>query len=269
MEHTEAPEIFKLGKEQQVAGNVEGIDYHIVPENMKLLSTEKLHDLTAKHPRRLQQTVMMHSIDSFIEYYKRFATETSTVFFDLNQSCVTAVLDYHKNPNEPAFNLHKALYKFPTTKEWIKWTMCSDKNMDQEEFANFIEENSFEIVDPAPDQMLEITSTLKVKKDLNFKSSVRLQDGQTQYVYEETIQGTAGGAGQLTIPDKMKLQIQPFANGPAYNLEARFRHRIANQKLTMKYILIRPHRAAENAQLDIFEKVKKEMEKGQLLLGEW
>jgi uncharacterized protein YfdQ (DUF2303 family) len=137
--------------------------------------------------------------------------------------------------------------------------------MSQMEFALFIEDNLKEIDEPNGAQMLEIAASLKASTDVDFKSNIRLDNGEVQFNYTETINGQAGVSGQLTIPEKIKLIIKPFLNGHPYVMEARFRYRVAQGGLTMWYTLIRPHVVQQDAVDQVIEQVTEGMERGQLL----
>ena len=75
--------------------------------------------------------------------------------------------------------------------------------------------------------------------------------------YQEEIQGSAGAAGQLTIPQKIKIALKIFrGDSAAYAIEANFRYRVKEGKLTMWYELIRPHLAKDDAVKNIVSIIK-------------
>jgi uncharacterized protein YfdQ (DUF2303 family) len=186
---------------------------------------------------------------------------------DDESSTFLAVLDYHDSPTQPAWKGHKATYQCPKTKEWNNWQKSNNEKMSQGEFALFIEDNMREIVEPNGAAMLEIASSLKAKNDVDFKSAIRLDNGQVQFNYSETVNGQAGVQGQLSIPEKIKLIMSPFLQGAAYEIEARFRYRITPNGLSMWYTLIRPHVFVEDAFKDVCAAITEKMAKGQLVHG--
>src|SRR5690606_12414651 len=115
--------------------------------------------------------------------------------------------------------------------------------------------------------MLEIASSLKATNNADFKSAIRLDNGQMQFTYNETVNGQAGVTGQLSIPEKIKLIVSPFLQGSAYEIEARFRYRISPTGRMRWYTLIRPHVFAEDAFKDVCAAVADKMDKGQLVHG--
>ena len=123
-----------------------------------------------------------------------------------------------------------------------------------------------EISEPDGETMLEIATNLHAKKDVEFAASKNLDNGQTQLTYNETINGSAG-RGNLEIPKKITLTIQPFTNGPAYTIMARFRYRINSGALQMWYTLDNPHLVIEDAVKEAAEKIKTGITTGMMVMG--
>ena len=94
---------------------------------------------------------------------------------------------------------------------------------------------------------------------------IRLDNGQVQLRYEETVDGRAGVAGNLEIPEKIELSLRPFHGGAPYKMEARFRYRIQPSGLAMWYSLIRPHLVHEDATKEVLGIISEGMTKGHIL----
>lgn len=273
LETTAAPQPFdfaaavEIGKRQVIKTDHRGVPVFVVPMDMKVETLSSLVNEQLERPYRLNQMVKLITAESFIEYFNRFATDSSTIFVDDENSTFLALLDYHDSPSLPAWKGHKATYQCPKTKEWNNWQAANNQKMEQEDFALFIEDNMREIIDPDGAAMLEIASSLKAKKNVDFESAVRLDNGQVQFTFRETIDGQAGVTGQLNIPEKIKLIMSPFLQGAAYEIEARFRYRITQKGLVMWYTLIRPHVFVEDAFKDVCSAITEKMAKGQLVHG--
>ncbi|MGE4078916.1 MAG: DUF2303 family protein [Reyranella sp.] len=134
---------------------------------------------------------------------------------------------------------HRAVYDCPASEEWKIWTAFNGKARAQPEFARFLEDNLPDVIAPPSADMLRIAMTLQVKKDVNFESDLRLDNGQAQLRYEETIRGTTRN-GDLVIPDQFTISIPVFEGTPRVPIQARLRYRLADQKLSMWYDLVRP-----------------------------
>lgn len=237
-----------LGQPTQAAGLAYPIS--LVPDNLTIKGLEE--HLPA--PTRIRERLHLLDADTFIAYVNRFASSASVVFCNGPEGrTFTAVLDYHQ-PDQPSWGNHRASYQCPTTVEWGRWRQADRKKLTQAEFAEFIEDNVKDIVQPdgnlaAPTaaDMLEISRTLEAKKNISFRQGTRLDNGQVQLTYNEQIDGRAGEAGQLSIPEQFFVAVKPFLGGDAFCVPARFRYRIAEGRLIMWYELVRPDKVLEEA----------------------
>lgn len=237
-----------LGQPTQAAGLAYPIS--LVPDSLRIEDLEK--HLPA--PTRIRERLQLLDADTFIAYVNRFATEATAVFCNGPEGrTFTAVLDYHQ-PGHPSWGNHKASYQCPTTVEWGRWRAADRKKLTQAEFAEFIEDNVKDIVQPdgmptAPNaaDMLEISRTLEAKKNISFRQGTRLDNGQVQLTYNEQIDGRAGETGQLSIPEQFFVAVKPFLGGDAFCVPARFRYRITEGRLVMWYELVRPDKVLEEA----------------------
>lgn len=217
------------------------------------VSVESLEHLLPA-PTRTRQKLTVLDAGSFIDYVNRFANSATAVFCNGPEGrTFSAVIDYHQ-PDSPAWRDHIATYRCPTTIEWGRWKESDRKRMDQATFAEFIEENVKDITQPeneanAPGaaDMLEISRTLEAKKNITFRQGTRLDNGQVQLTYNEEIDGRAGEAGQLRIPEQFFIAVKPFLGGDAFCVPARFRYRIQEGRLQMWFELVRPDKVLEEA----------------------
>lgn len=221
----------------------------LVPHGVSLEGLEK--HLPA--PTRTRQRLNVLDAETFIEYVNRFADAGTAVFCNGPEGrTFIAVFDYHM-PDQPAWGEHLATYRCPTTVEWGRWKEQDRKRMDQATFAEFIEDNVKDIVQPdgqpapTPADMLEISRTLEAKKNISFRQGTRLDNGQVQLTYNEQIDGRAGETGQLNIPEQFFIGVKPFLGGDAFCVPARFRYRIQEGRLVMWYELVRADKVLEEA----------------------
>jgi len=208
-------------------------------------------------PTRIIKTINVSEATSFIDYWQTFATDASVILADLNSQKFTAVFDYHQ-PGKPAWESHKCVLVSCYSSEWQTWSGRDKKPFSQIEFAEFIESNAIDIIDPAAAVMIEVAMTLQANKKVKFNSGVRLDNGQIQLGYHEVIDGSAGAKGDLKIPDKFKLAIRIFQGGEKYEVECHLRYRINDGDLKFFYQVVRPERLLEDA----FETIKKQVQTG-------
>lgn len=209
----------------------------IVPQEF---TVKNLADLLPPPPRP-RESITLFSPKALAEYVSKFGAQNVTaIFADEPGGRYEAIMDYHE-PGKPGRGTcdHRAVYNCPASEEWKVWTGWAGKTQSQADFARHIENNLPDIVAPAPADMLRVALTLQVKKDVNFESDLRLDNGQAQLRYEETVRGTTR-AGDLTIPDQFTISIPVFEGTPRVQIGARLRYRLAEHKLTMWYELIRP-----------------------------
>jgi uncharacterized protein YfdQ (DUF2303 family) len=230
-----------------------------------------VHDLEKylSAPARAKGQPAFADVESFIRYVNKHkdvvspsgpATEAdqlqTVIFADVLASKFLAVFNHH-GADQPGWRDHKASYDCPLSKEWQTWNAANGKKWDdQEEFAFFIEQNILDIHEPVGADMLRIITTLKATKNVSFDSGIRLDNGQTQIKYHEEVTGKAGGAGEFTIPDKIKLGIPVYVGATAYEVWANFRYRLLNGgRMVMWYDLVRPHKILEDAFTKVVEQI--------------
>jgi uncharacterized protein YfdQ (DUF2303 family) len=112
--------------------------------------------------------------------------------------------------------------------------------------------------------------TLESKSDVSFRSSARLQNGQHQIRFEETITDRAGGGvqqGSFDIPNAFKLAIEPFQGVGLKSIDARFRYRVKDGALAMWYELVRPEDVLKAAFDEIVAQIRSGVSPAPVLAG--
>lgn len=228
--------------------------YTVLPADYKL---ESLEDFMPR-PLRVKQEVELHDADSFIAYVQEFGdAEVSRIFFDQEHERFQVIIDYHAANGQPAWCDHVAGFNMRRSEEFKAWVAQNKKQMGQLEFARFLEDNLTDIVEPEGATLLEIALTFWAKKDIEFSSGVRLQNGQIQFQYNEVVRGAAQ-KGTLEMPEQFVLGIPIHVGGPAYRIPVRFRWRLHEGKAIFWYEIVRPHRYIEDALKEIRERIGRE-----------
>lgn len=212
-------------------------------------------------PTRKRGTTTLNDAESFVAVVIDQKSESTRLFSTINPPTFTAV--FNGTAAGAGWGDHKAQYNAPLSPEWGAWNNADKKAMSQVDMAQFLESNMVDVVfipkadatdgKPAepgsPDgaTLLEICRSLAAKKDVEFKSAVRLGDGSTQFTYNEEVRGTASN-GTLEIPEQFSIGVPVFENGAKYRQDVRFRYRIKEGgQLVMWIELIRPHKVIEDA----------------------
>jgi uncharacterized protein YfdQ (DUF2303 family) len=216
----------------------------------------------AERPERIKGTVRVFDPDSFTSYYSRFADLDSRIFADDAKRSVTAVLDYHEandrvpragdaaavidNVTMPRWGQHRVVLEMRHSEEWSTWIGANNKQMTQQQFSEFLEQNSIDIVDPKPAAIVEIARDLSGTTEVEFGAGLRMQDGQVRFKYTEQTK-TSVGADQVTVPGEFVLGIPVFVGGNPGRVRALLRYRCKEGKLTFWYTLVRPEAYVRDA----------------------
>lgn len=200
--------------------------------------TGEIRELDTRLPARKQGTYRFGDPDDFLQYLDKHATEATELWGDDKQSTIKAVIDAHA-AGVPGHEQHIAILTLTYTDDWKAWIERDGKYSDQVSFAEFIEDHLPNFVSPSGADMLELAQSFQATNKVDFASSQRVNSGETQLVYTENVQASAGKKGALSIPDTFTIGIRVHERGPAYRVEARFRYRISGGTLTLGYRLNR------------------------------
>lgn len=221
------------------------------------------------HPERVAVHVTLLTAEDFIAYWGRFKSESSVVFGDERNATYRAIVDFHAANGTPKWCDHVATYACPKSKEWEVWTAANGKRMAQAAFAEFIEDNYPDVVKPSHAEMIQVSTNLSAKKSVQFSQATRLDNGQSQLVYQEDVRGSVESTkgGTMKVPDSFSLKLPVFLGGPSYQLEARLRYRIDDGKLQIWYDLHRPHKVVEVATQAVTQSIRKGIGEDPMFLG--
>lgn len=190
-------------------------------------------------PPRKAGTTTVRDARSWSAYFAKHSSQASEVYADSERLTVTAVLDAHAK-DEPSWGAHRLVLSLRTTDAWKQWLHNDGELLDQEAFAEFLEDHLPELLEPSAADMLEIAQSLQAASKVDFQSGIRLASGQRQFQYVETTTTKAGQKGQLTVPETFIIGLVPFEGSEGYRLTARLRYRITDRGLRMGYKLERP-----------------------------
>lgn len=187
---------------------------------------------------------------SFLTYYAKHHDESTEVYSDVEALSVTAVLDAHA-ADEARFGEHRLILSLRRTKAWQQWLALDGKLVEQDTFANFLEDQLPYLVDPDAATMLEIAQSIKATTKAEFQSSSRLQSGERKFSFVEDTKASAGAKGDLAIPETFKIAVPPFEGADAYSMTARFKYRLGGGHLALGFKLEQPEERAKAAFADV------------------
>ncbi|KAB1658991.1 DUF2303 family protein [Pseudoclavibacter sp. CFCC 11306] len=212
----------------------------------------------------------IENLDSLIAFVEKHANSTgSEIFASKLDTKITAIIDGAEGndflASEDRFGAEtfRGILDLRATQAWTDWTNISGSLLDQQEFAEFIEDHVDDIVAPAAGDVLEIAQSLQATNDVEFSSSNRLDSGETRVGYSETIKAKAGQRGELVIPRELTLALQPFEGVTELKgkvtkvaVTARFRYRLRDGQLRLGVKLIGTDRVLDQLWGQIVEELK-------------
>lgn len=231
-----------------------------LPPGWTFDSYDEERDLPA--PRRSAGTVDVYDAESFVRSVvdREVPSAFVNVYVDEDALGLVAVLndDRHDLAGWRDYRVRLALRATP---EWLHWARLDGKLVDQESFAEHVEDGLNELREPSPAVMLEIAQSIHATTTSRVKAAHRLSSGLVQFRYEEDGEAGAGSDGSLSIPEALLLVLRPFVGGPAYEVTARFRYRLprGGGTVTLGYKLDRPHEVKRSAFRDVVDAVKVEL----------
>ncbi len=201
--------------------------------------------------------------DSFTAYVNLHEQSgRTTLYANREAGTIEAVLDDHAGGDVSqdlaavaGWGRHRARLTLTPTTAWLAWTAISGQPLPQLGFAEFLEDHAADIREPQAAQLLEIATTISATSGAVIKAARRLDNGQVQFAYEETIEARAGQAGTLQIPQRIVLGLSPYEGMDPFRVEARFRYRLNSGALRFTVLLDRPDEIQRAAFSQVLTKV--------------
>lgn len=197
---------------------------------------------------RIVQTPMLFDEASFIDYVNRFKSEESRIFAvpghlsPDKQARVTAALDYH-GPSKPQRCQHVVSFAPRYSEQWVRWTKAPP--MPQAAFAEFIEENRIDIIDPDAAVLLDMVSKFRATRKQDYDSVVYQPNGDIVVAWSDKTE-SAGKPG-VSVPDGLKLGIPVFFRDIPVKVPCFMRYRLSDGKLTFAVKVDRPEYIEQDA----------------------
>ncbi len=135
-------------------GQVAPIDMIALPDG-KGLALQPLRDLLNPfrlRPERRTGTAKLETLASLIDFANRFKNEHSALYaMPIRQApSMQVVINYHRlgADGQAEFGDHRGTYAFPLSDEWKAWIENDGKAMDQQKFAEFLEDRITDVIQP-------------------------------------------------------------------------------------------------------------------------
>jgi uncharacterized protein YfdQ (DUF2303 family) len=200
-----------------------------------------------QHPARLKGTVHFDqpaSLEAYVNEFKE--TGTTRLYASIVAGQVVALFN-DDEPTEAQWRDHRAELALVRTPEWCRWREQDGRMDTQVAFAEFLELNMRNVVDPDAATLIEIARSFTASSEVAFRSAHDLQSGEIQFAYDEQVTATAGDKKQIAIPRTFTLSLRPYRGMDPVPITARLRYRLKNGNLTIGYILDDPQEVEEEA----------------------
>lgn len=232
--------------------NIEGVPVLALPPDW---NHHECSHLLAQ-PRRISAKVTAHDVRGFVDYInKHKLAETAIYAGSPTQPTLLARIDDNATQGgatQPSHVTHTCTFPCPLTHEWRQWINWNDKAMGQVSFAEFIENNLLDIVEPDAAGLLTACLSFQDTGSAEFKSVVRLTDGRMQFQYVEK-----DTTGELKFPERLTLALPVFEGlDVRFQLNAKLRYRVDRDSgLHLRYVIERPDLALKEAYNRLMEVV--------------
>lgn len=265
-------ELVKLGRESTGPKLIQGttVPVVVVPKDCEVKAMPELvfhpHEPHEIQPKRIKGTVSVLDPESFVKYFSDFRNSDSRVFANEPEQAVVGIIDYHESADsKPHWCQHRVALKLQFSESWKAWTGMNNKRMTQQAFAEFLEQNSFDISAPSPGAILEVARDLQATTEVEFGGGVRA-NGHVNFRYSENTRG-AVGAGQLAVPERFVINLPCFVGGVNVPMDVLLRYRLKEGHLEIWFTLVRPddvrRQAFIGARVQIAESLKIDIINGQ------
>lgn len=248
----------------EVPEGVNGLPFAVVPQGYQLVTPPGWEPLK---PHRVKQVFKTHDVGSFVGYLKAYGDSDVTMIYasvsDVGAN-VLAVLDAHGSEG-PDWQSHRVMLTPKATTEWLRWTGVNGKQFTQVEFAQFVENNALDVVQPSGADLLTICNEFEVEGAVQYQRIQRLSSGAVKFAYTDEKTAKAGG---VEVPEVFKLRVRIFEGTQPVEVAARFRYRLKQAgELVLWFELVNPHIAVRQQIQGLVDQIMAATV-GEVLIGE-
>ena len=226
-------------------------------------------DQYLQRPERLKGCSTHQSLSSLLQHIVVFQKVDSAVFADALSGTLRVIYDYH-SAELTSFNEHKAVFTAKKSRQWERWISRNGNSFNQSEFAEFIEENALDLIDP-PARTLENVNDaalLDIAKTLNFsiasaskvielargisineasKAKSHFSPSSGEMTLEYVSEHVNASGKKLNVPGLFLIAIPVFEGEHPYRIVVRLRYRLKDGVVSWMFQLYQPEKCLEDA----------------------
>ena len=226
-------------------------------DNEEVLDLTEMVEKHAQNPNRAKGAVQVHDFDSLDRLVRRMGhPDHSRIYVDVDQKQFVAVLlDNQGLDDAPQWRDHRVGFQAMLSPEMARWVSLNEKWTEQVQFAEHLEKNLRDFQGDEGTRMVMVASTLEAKRNASWKSAIRLDNGETRFGYEETIDATAVN-GTVQIPASFGIGVRLFkGDSTGVRLTLRLRYRLKGSQCHFQYEIIDLDFVLEQALRDMAAKL--------------
>lgn len=251
----------------------------LVPNTMQSVAIQAALDARMSAPRRRMGSIYVASIASFVAMVNRHKSDATVVYCcDNDQPSLTAVMNDHlpEATGAAGFRDHRVCYHPELSDQWQAWADHDGEALSMSAFAEHLEDNAMDMVDPAipmPQVTADILTSLGVKaaapatirnlaRSLTIHESSKvsetrnMQSGEAQLMFEST--HTDADGKPLVVPGAFLVGFPIYKGGPPYLFVARLRYRKQGGTIVWIYSLAQTDLAKRRNMEEMIRKVGSE-----------
>ena len=235
---------------------IDGVPYVVIPKDYQFKELPHLREI----PPRRRGVVSLHTCESLLRYIDTYCENKSSacVFSDRDYGSFFGILDWWGDDNNPrSYKEDRVEFRPTSSDEWKIWRASNKKKMAHLEFANFLEDNLIDVVEPEAATLLEVARTMQATKKVEFISANRIENGDLEIIHRKVAtEATAGMKGDFRVPDKIVVRLRVFLGEEPVDVPCRFRYELASGELRLWYEMLRPDRLVETAMDKIADAIR-------------
>lgn len=186
------------------------------------------------NPIRPHGVINAHDVPSFLKLWKTYATEHSRLYVDRsNAVSFVAVLNEAPDAKTAAWRDWRLTLRLQCSPQYIAWSRQAKTYMDQEAFANFLEEHLADIVEPAAADMLQMVQTISANARVSVDSVIG-EDGKIVFRTSNE-QAVKAGRGNASLPRQFSIGIPIFRGREGFKIKMALRWRLGEGKVSLAY----------------------------------
>lgn len=216
-----------------------GIPFLVLPKDLDLKEVENLME----RPVRRREKPTFVDAGDFSTYVAAQKLDGTIIFASRRSLAIKASIEHPKDGKaDPSWQEHVPSLQLQRDPDWKRWNDYNEKQMGQNEFAEFIESMGHTIIEPESARIIEMVEKMRVTSAMSFDSTINRTTGAVSMHYKDDVKQVEG---DLKLPTNFAIYVAPFESANPVNVQIGLRWRHNAGKVTFSYSLVRP---------DIFEK---------------